>query len=176
MNHTRQYRLFAVVLCLLAVAGLIGISWLRPVVLAADQEVPDSTQFLWYAESGKDLGSPLQERDGILGGSPTGPSTQAITSTHYVISGGSEMEDQTNNQIVPAQSNPMYVNSIFASGTGDIRLASSRYQMQGTVGEPALPPNTVTLASASYMHRPGFLAAFSGISGHHEIYLPVVQR
>lgn len=67
------------------------------------------------------------------------------------------------------------INSIFASGNTGTQMESASFQMQGVVGETALPANGVTtISSTNFQHQPGFLAAGLSAPPSLGVFLPVV--
>lgn len=81
------------------------------------------------------------------------------TSLNYSIIGGYEAGSQALPLTEPGHDSYTFINGIVASGPRPDRLRSPSYSMLGTLAEPALPNNRTTLASSSYQHQPGFLAA-----------------
>lgn len=76
----------------------------------------------------------------------------------------------------PTSQTYQLINSIFASGNTGTQMESTSFQMQGVVGEVALPANSVTtISSTNFQHQPGFLAAAPPPSALG-VYLPVVLR
>jgi len=56
-------------------------------------------------------------------------------------------------------------------GADKVAMASSSFQLNGTVGQPGVGAGLVT--SGSHQVGPGF---WYGVSGEHKIYLPLVLR
>jgi hypothetical protein len=68
---------------------------------------------------------------------------------------------QAGRQAIPFASSEQtsLVNSVFAAGVAPNLMQSTLFRLVGTLGEPALPDNVVTIQSGNFRHQPGFLAA-----------------
>ena len=82
-----------------------------------------------------------------------------ITSTSYLLVGGYEAGSRAIPLVDPGHDEFDFINGIFASGVVNDTLKSAHYRLIGTAGETALPNNRAEIASVSYRHQPGFLAA-----------------
>lgn len=85
-------------------------------------------------------------------------------SANFRLVGGYEAGSQAIPLAIPGHDEFTFVNGIFASGIVVDTMRSPGFQMLATVGEVGLPNNTTTIASASYRHQPGFLAAAPSVA------------
>ena len=115
--------------------------------------------FDWADVAG--AGSHTSQPTGYKGHSSIGQvlDSPRITSTNYLLVGGYEAGSRAIPLVVPGHDEYEFINGIFASGVVNDTLRSAQYRLIGTAGETALPNNSTEIASASYRHQPGFLAA-----------------
>lgn len=90
------------------------------------------------------------------------------TSLHFILVAGYEAGSQALPLIEPGHGEYGFINGMFASGAGMPPMISARFRSLGTVGESALPAGTASIASAGFLHQPGFLAAQPSQSGGQE--------
>lgn len=100
--------------------------------------------------------SPTYTARGTLGQTLDSAHTNSL---NYIVVSGYEAGSQAVPLVMPGHDEFNFVNSIFASGTVANTLRSPRYHMVGTLGELALPNNSITITSPAYQLKPGFLAA-----------------
>ncbi|NJL06113.1 MAG: M23 family metallopeptidase [Chloroflexaceae bacterium] len=145
--------------------GLVSEVVSQTVYLDVNRRQPRSDQFRLFDYT-VTAGSGVYSSTTYTGRGTLGQSsdTRAITSTQYIVSGGYEAGNRARPLFIPGHDDYLLINGVVASGSGGTNLTSTAYQMQGTLGEPALPNNTVTISSPTFLHRPGFLAAFTPIS------------
>jgi hypothetical protein len=74
-------------------------------------------------------------------------------------------------RVARAQSGGGFDLSWHVAGNGGGPMASSNFQLNGTVGQPGVGAGLAT--GGSYQVGPGF---WYGVGGEHKIYLPLVLR
>jgi hypothetical protein len=134
----------------------------RTIYLDVNVDRPRSANyrlFDWADVAG--AGSHTSQPTGYKGHSTVGQvmDSNPVTSTNYLLLGGYEAGSRAIPLVVPGHDEFEFINGIFASGVVNDTLRSAQYRLIGTAGETALPNNRTEIASASYRHQPGFLAA-----------------
>lgn len=133
---------------------------MREIYLEVNREQPRSEAYRMF-DYAMSAGAGVHESASYKARSTVGEVVESarVMSTQYQILGGYQAGSQAIPLVIPGHDSFTYINGVFASGIVATTMQSGAYQMIATVGEVALPNNVTTIASSSFRHQPGFLAA-----------------
>lgn len=141
--------------------GLISEAVDHSIVLDVNPDQPQSASFRLFDHT-LSAGSAAFNSASFRSRATVGQATDGTpaTSNRFMLGSGFEPASQALPLEIPGRDSYMLLNAVFASGSDATAMDSAAYNMTGIVGELGVPNNEVDLASAAFIHRPGFLAWF----------------
>lgn len=131
----------------------------RTVFLDVNPRQPRSDNYRLF-DGAMVAGGGEHESGAYKGRSSVGQVMDSITSVSagHIITGGFEAASRAIPITEPVVITYTFIAGTFSTGNSGTPVTSSSYSMIGTLGEPGVPNNVISLTSSSFSLMPGFLA------------------